>query len=895
MKEISATGAKNGKISSNISQLKNLYPEKFHQIQSRFKTMGKIYPEEKQLVKEMSGEIYRSTGTEISLGGEHGDIQTVRIFGSFEDVDSLKKYNKSLHPGLERLQNDVSVSESEEKLLLLNTSLSSANSFELSTSLPNLCDGFNDTLTSDQCSVNGQYDQISHSSYTDIHNSPTRPHKLLSISNECHTIKTLKDNALSTSADSGTRTTLVHSSASSLKDKVSDKETDGDIAQSKSSQDLHIRVNKENNGLSAVLANIPLVYIPHSKKLIPAKPDHTHTSNPGPSIPAIIPVNQSLDSSKCANDMPNLQSSVLAESQSTLTQGSVTDLENYDEIADELSSLTCESDSPGSTLARNNNTCSLTRAEETSSYGSVSSFSTGTDFSASASINSDFIENKLINPEPDESGFVEINLNGRNSYEKSRNSSQDSGIDAERGGTKPKRKNTSGFTSFLSRSLFSRKKETGTQGQGWKLFGKVPPKQNDVKDANEISDEYRRRYEITESLRKNDVEAPSTTALILENRPQNLPSKSPEEELRHRLEYEAMIETARRKELKEMKLRKKQMALRLRQEEMLKNAIATWNDDILPNWDTMKDSKKAREMWFAGIPPCVRGKVWKLAIGNDLNLTEELYEICLNRAKDRIRMMDTISIDSSHSFQSLSQEPASSKESSVELIKLDVSRTFPQLCIFQKGGPYHELLHDLLSAYTCYRPDVGYVQGMSFIAAILLLNMEVIDAFLVFANLLNKPCQVAFFRMDELLIKSYFQTYDELVKENLPKLHQHFQVHNLTPDLYIIDWIFTLYSKSLPLDVASRVWDVFCRDGEEFLFRTALGILKMYEETLMTMEFIHLAQYLTKLPEDINGDILFRCIESIHMSIDKRKFSLILATNKESICNSCSKDRDSDT
>lgn len=34
---------------------------------------------------------------------------------------------------------------------------------------------------------------------------------------------------------------------------------------------------------------------------------------------------------------------------------------------------------------------------------------------------------------------------------------------------------------------------------------------------------------------------------------------------------------------------------------------------------------------------------------------------------------------------------------------------------------------------------------------------------------------------------------------------------------------FTLFSKSLPLDIASRVWDVFCRDGEAFLFRAALG------------------------------------------------------------------------
>lgn len=35
--------------------------------------------------------------------------------------------------------------------------------------------------------------------------------------------------------------------------------------------------------------------------------------------------------------------------------------------------------------------------------------------------------------------------------------------------------------------------------------------------------------------------------------------------------------------------------------------------------------------------------------------------------------------------------------------------------------------------------------------------------------------------------------------------------------------IFTIYTKTLPLDVACRVWDMFCRDGDIFLFRTALG------------------------------------------------------------------------
>lgn len=47
------------------------------------------------------------------------------------------------------------------------------------------------------------------------------------------------------------------------------------------------------------------------------------------------------------------------------------------------------------------------------------------------------------------------------------------------------------------------------------------------------------------------------------------------------------------------------------------------------------------------------------------------------------------------------------------------------------------------------------VQGMSFIAAVLILNLEEADAFIAFANLLNKPCQMAFFRVDHELVHPF--------------------------------------------------------------------------------------------------------------------------------------------
>ncbi|XP_061108783.1 TBC1 domain family member 14 isoform X2 [Conger conger] len=443
------------------------------------------------------------------------------------------------------------------------------------------------------------------------------------------------------------------------------------------------------------------------------------------------------------------------------------------------------------------------------------------------------------------------------------------------------------LASFFTRSLFARKvKEPRPLEQrepGWKLFGKVPLREASVKDPRKIQKEYETRSgrpgnlaSPKQSVRKNlDFEPLSTTALILEDRPANLPAKPAEEAQKHRQQYEEMVAQAKKREMKEAQKRRKQLEDRCRLEESIGNAALTWNQEILPNWETMCTSRRVRELWWQGVPPSVRGRVWSLAIGNDLNITHELYSICLARAREKWKAMPASGSDTDGEDAGLS---VADKEASLELIKLDISRTFPSLCIFQKGGPYHDMLHSILGAYTCYRPDVGYVQGMSFIAAVFILNLDTADAFMAFTNLLNKPCQMAFFRVDHSLMLTYFAAFEVFFEENLPKLFAHFKSNNLSPDIYLIDWIFTLYSKSLPLDLACRVWDVFCRDGDEFLFRTALGILKLYEDILTQMDFIHNAQFLTKLPEDISGDALFAAIATVQMHSKNKKWAQVLQT-----------------
>ncbi|CAM4646813.1 unnamed protein product [Leuciscus chuanchicus] len=445
-----------------------------------------------------------------------------------------------------------------------------------------------------------------------------------------------------------------------------------------------------------------------------------------------------------------------------------------------------------------------------------------------------------------------------------------------------------GIAEFLTRSLFSWKpkesRATASQSApGWKLFGKIPLRDNPPKDSRTIQEEYESRAgpatgppSHPQPMRRKNLEFEplSTTALILEDRPANLPAKSEEESQRHRQEYSEMVAGAKRREMKEAQKKKRQMKDRYRQEENIANAMVIWNTEVLPNWESMRNTRRVRDLWWQGVPPSVRGKVWSLAIGNELNITPELYEIFLSRAKEKWRSFNETSSVNENEDCGVS---LADRESSLDLIKLDISRTFPSLYIFQKGGPYHDILHSLLGAYTCYRPDVGYVQGMSFIAAVLILNLEEADAFIAFANLLNKPCQMAFFRVDHDLMLKYFAAFEVFFEENLPKLFQHFQNNSLTPDFYLIDWIFTLYSKSLPLDVACRVWDVFCRDGEEALFRTGLGILRLYQDVLLQMDFIHSAQFLSRLPENTPAHTLFSCIANTQMISNNRRWNQVFS------------------
>lgn len=160
---------------------------------------------------------------------------------------------------------------------------------------------------------------------------------------------------------------------------------------------------------------------------------------------------------------------------------------------------------------------------------------------------------------------------------------------------------------------------------------------------------------------------------------------------------------------------------------------------IAGSWDHFQatDANLAA-LWKQGVPASIRARVWSLAIGNALRLTPSLFELLQTRAASiraelsatarAVGACDAGAAASPHSPPpgrlAVSAGIAHGREASLALIPLDLLRTFPQLRLFgppgsDSAGPLHSVVREALEAVTLLRPDIGYVQGMSYVAALI--------------------------------------------------------------------------------------------------------------------------------------------------------------------------------
>lgn len=183
---------------------------------------------------------------------------------------------------------------------------------------------------------------------------------------------------------------------------------------------------------------------------------------------------------------------------------------------------------------------------------------------------------------------------------------------------------------------------------------------------------------------------------------------------------------------------------------------------------------------------------------------------------------------------------------------LDLDRTFYTHQLFTtKDGAGQQALFNVLAAYARFNPAIGYCQGMAFVAAVLLMvQPDEEDAFWILASLLKEDKYLKDYYTPTLSkIQHSLSLLTGLMIKLIPDIAFRFHEIGIIPLMFATPWFMCLFT-SLPCwDTVLAIWDGFFLLGTDFLFASAISILKTCEKDLLRMMSIsEVLPYLQKLP-----------------------------------------------
>ncbi|XP_069713912.1 USP6 N-terminal-like protein isoform X1 [Phaenicophaeus curvirostris] len=277
---------------------------------------------------------------------------------------------------------------------------------------------------------------------------------------------------------------------------------------------------------------------------------------------------------------------------------------------------------------------------------------------------------------------------------------------------------------------------------------------------------------------------------------------------------------------------------------------------MLRKWGKYRNSDKMCRRVYKGIPLQVRGQVWSLLL--DVEKMKKENEGKYEQMKEQAKSFST----------------------EIKQIDLDVNRTFRNHIMFRdRYGVKQQALFHVLSAYSVYNTEVSYCQGMSQIAAILLMYLNEEDAFWALAQLLTnqRHAMHGFFIPGFPKLQRFQAHHEQILSKLFPKLKKHMDKEQMTAGIYTTKWFLQCFIDRTPFTLTLRLWDIYILEGERVLTAMAYTILKLHKKRLLKMPLEDLREF---LQEKIAASLQYEddaVIEQLQVSMTelrKMKFDL---------------------
>ncbi|XP_051557881.1 TBC1 domain family member 1 isoform X1 [Myxocyprinus asiaticus] len=167
-------------------------------------------------------------------------------------------------------------------------------------------------------------------------------------------------------------------------------------------------------------------------------------------------------------------------------------------------------------------------------------------------------------------------------------------------------------------------------------------------------------------------------------------------------------------------------------------------------------------------------------------------------------------------------------------ILIDLGRTFPTHPYFSiQLGAGQLSLYNILKAYSLLDPEVGYCQGLSFVAGVLLLHMSEEDAFHMLKFLMCNMGLRKQYRPDMIILQIQMYQLSRLLHDYHRELYTHLEQYEIGPSLYAAPWFLTAFASHFPLGFVARVFDMLFLQGSEVIFKVALSLLGSHKPLIL--------------------------------------------------------------
>lgn len=285
-----------------------------------------------------------------------------------------------------------------------------------------------------------------------------------------------------------------------------------------------------------------------------------------------------------------------------------------------------------------------------------------------------------------------------------------------------------------------------------------------------------------------------------------------------------------------------------------KEVLITWDKKLLNCRAKIRcDMEDIHTLLKEGVPKSRRGEIWQF-----LALQYRLR----HRLPNKQQPPDI-------SYKELLKQLTAQQHA----ILVDLGRTFPTHPYFSvQLGPGQLSLFNLLKAYSLLDKEVGYCQGISFVAGVLLLHMSEEQAFEMLKFLMYDLGFRKQYRPDMMSLQIQMYQLSRLLHDYHRDLYNHLEENEISPSLYAAPWFLTLFASQFSLGFVARVFDIIFLQGTEVIFKVALSLLSSQETLIMECEsFENIVEFLKSTLPDMNTSEMEKIITQVfEMDISKQ-------------------------